>query len=317
MFSFKMPKIEGKTINELVRATDVTGTEIVPMSVYDDTLNAYVTRGITIDDFFKTIYNMIQHAEDGISYTNAYMNSYVDELRATDDILYRNDELLNSELTKTNTYVSYNAEGNVKLHSDFHNVVSYTYTNVAYISETVDSVASYVNSEITDVRHDMDDVIEKTNDVINRTEVLSSYIEENTQSIIENKESINDTNERITYVQSYIESEISIAYTKLDDHIAYLAAYIEAGDGEIAKRIDNIQAYTYENVGSLSYSQLGQDITLAQHASAISKLAEISAYNSYVNTIQSGRINTIYFENSDDAFNNWLDPDDDNVRPQN
>lgn len=304
-----MPKIEGKTINELVRATDVTGSEIVPMSVYDDTINAYVTRGITIDDFFKTIYNMIQHAEDNISYTNAYMNSYIEVLRATDDILYKNDENLNSEIIKTNTYVSYNAEGIVKLHSDFHNVVSYTYSNVAYVNNEVYNITSYVDTEIGNVRHDMNNVIEQTG-------ILTSQVEENTQSIIETKESIKETNTLIGYTQSYIETEISTAYNKLDDAIAYLAAYIESGDGEIAKKVDELQSYAYDNIGSLSYSQLSQDINIAQHAAAISKLAEISAYNSYVNTIQSGHINTIYFENSDDAFNDWTDPDDDNVRPQ-
>ena len=58
-------------------------------------------------------------------------------------------------------------------------------------------------------------------------------------------------------------------------------------------------------------------MTLMDHQNAISAVARNIAYESYVNTIQSGHINTIYYENSTDAFNDWSNPDDDNVEPQN
>ena len=315
-----MPKIEGKTINELIRVSDITGSEIIPMSVYSEELGAYVTRGITLDDFFKTIYGMIQHAEDGLAYTNAYMNSYVSELREVDESLHERDNELNSQIAKTNTYVAYNAEGIVKLHNDFHDVVSYAYTKVAYVNEKVGEITSYVTEEIGDIHTDVDELIQ--HDVI-----LTSYIEENREAIHETNERLDEETayshkevaylyNKIGYTQSYIESELATAYNKLDDSIAYLAAYIEAGDGRIAYELEQFKSYAYAGIGELSYSQTGQDITLAQHAQAIQSLARASSYNAYVNTIQSGHINTIYFENSNDAFNDWSNPYDDNVKPQ-
>ena len=319
-----MPKIEGKTINELIRVSDITGAEIIPMSVYSEEMGAYVTRGITLDDFFKTIYGMIQHAEDGLAYTNAYMNSYVSELREVDESLHERDNELNSQIAKTNTYVAYNAEGIVKLHNDFHDVVSdvvsYAYTEVAYVNEKVGEITAYVSEEIGDIHTDVEELIQ--HDVI-----LTSYIEDNRESISETNERLDEEvayshtevaylYKKIGYTQSYIESELTTAYNKLDDSIAYLAAYIEAGDGRIAYELEQFKSYAYAGIGELSYSQTGQDITLAQHAQAIQSLARASSYNAYVNTIQSGHINTIYFENSNDAFNDWSNPYDDNVKPQ-
>ena len=315
-----MPKIEGKTINELIRVSDITGAEIIPMSVFSEELGAYVTRGITLDDFFKTIYGMIQHAEDGLAYTNAYMNSYVSELREVDESLHERDNELNSQIAKTNTYVAYNAEGIVKLHNDFHNVVSYAYTEVAYVNEKAGEITAYVTEEIGDIHTDVEELIQ--HDVI-----LTSYIEENRGAIRETNERLDEEAayshtevaylyNKIGYTQSYIEGELATAYNKLDDSIAYLAAYIEAGDGRIVYELEQVKSYAYAGIGDLSYSQTGQDITIAQHAHAIQSLARATSYNAYVNTIQSGHINTIYFENSDDAFNDWSNPDDDDVKPQ-
>ena len=157
--------------------------------------------------------------------------------------------------------------------------------------------------------------------------ILTSYIEDNRESISETNERLDEEvayshtevaylYKKIGYTQSYIESELATAYNKLDDSIAYLAAYIEAGDGRIAYELEQFKSYAYAGIGELSYSQTGQDITLAQHAQAIQSLARASSYNAYVNTIQSGHINTIYFENSNDAFNDWSNPYDDNVKPQ-
>ena len=175
-----MPKIEGKTINELLRVNDITGSEIIPMSVFNQKTGGYVTRGITLDDFFKTIYNRLQEADDNIT----YVSERVVELQKTDEALHKRDDELNAQLTYTNSYVSYNAEGIVKLHNDLHNVVAYTYNNVA-----------------------------------NVTNIMNSY-------------------------------------------------------------------------------------------------AEAISYNSYVNKVQSGRINTLYYENSNDAFDDWENTDDDYVTPQ-
>ena len=287
-----MAKIEGKTINELLRVNDITGSEIIPMAVFDEELQTYVTRGITLNDFFKTIYGMIQSADEALSYTNAYLNSYVGELREADERLHLDDEHLEQELRKTNAYVSYNAEGIVKLHNDYHDLQSYTYTNVGYLY----------------------------NEIGGSTDNLMSYIEANTERIESlgayTYSSVSDIHERIGYVQSYIEGEIAISYDNLEKEIAYLAAYVEAGDGHIAEEVKELQSYSYANIGALNDSQDAQNATLAYHSSAITNLGQSLAYQSYVNVIQSGHINTIYYENSNDAFNDWSNPDDDNVKPQ-
>lgn len=171
-----MPKREGKTIEELLRVGDITGSEIIPMSVFKEEYGGYVTRGITVNDFFKTLYNMIQKTQSDMAY-------YVSELQETD---------------------------------------------------------SYI----------------------------TTYIGE---------------------VQSYLEEEI--AYQ------------------DVSYQLEELKSYTYTGIGDLSYSQGIQD-------EAISTLAYSVSYNAFVNTIQSGYINTIYFENSTDAFNDWSNPDDDNVEPQ-
>lgn len=175
-----MSKIEGKTINELLRVNEITGSEIIPMSVFNEKTGTYSTRGITLDDFFRTIYTKLQEADDNIT----YVSERVVELQDTDEALRIRDDELNNQLVYTNAYVSYNAEGIVKLHNDFHNISSYTYNNAA-----------------------------------NVTEILNAY-------------------------------------------------------------------------------------------------SEAISYNSYINQIQSGRINTLYYENSNDAFDDWANPNDDYVTPQ-
>lgn len=189
-----MPRIAGKTINELLRVSDITGSEIIPMSVYNAETSAYVTRGITLDNFFKTIYNKLQETDTKLqdtdnrlqetTYNLSYVSDRVVELHNVDKELQKRDDDLDSQIAYTNAYVSYNAEGIVKLHNDIHNLASYTYMNTG-----------------------------------NVTNILDSY----------------------------------------------------------------------------SYA---------------------IAYNALVNKTQSGRINTLYYENSNDAFDDWSNPDDDYVTPQ-
>lgn len=262
-----MPKNEGKTINELLRVDDITGTEILPMSVYDEELNAYVTRGITLDNFFKTIYGMIQDANANISYVREDMNAYVSSLQTEDMLLHNEDERLDTELRQTNTYVSYNAKAIVHLYDRDYLIYSYAYDGIGMLDERT---------------KEMGDIVSYAYDNIGQlweaNEQLGAYTYESVKRLDE---------------------DIASSYDKLYGYIS------------------DVVSYAYEGIGNNSYINYVQDITLMDHQNAISAVARNIAYESYVNTIQSGHINTIYYENSTDAFNDWSNPDDDNVEPQN
>ena len=210
--------IEGKTINELARIDDITGQEIIPLAVLNEETGAYVTRGITIDNLFKVIYSKIQEAEQQTADVASEMSSYVAYLTSVDNKLSYNDKHLEEELVKTNTYVSYNAEGIVDIHNELKDLESYTTYNVGYIYDHLGD-ESYIIDELT--------------------------------------ESIN----------------------------------IEKGRND------------------------AQDDTINSYGNALDDHEERLSYESYRNNIQDREIKTIYVENSKDAFNDYSNPDDDNVNP--
>jgi len=247
-----MPRIEGKTINELIRVEDIRGTEIIPMSVYNDEIGAYVTCGITLDDLFKTIYGMIQTAEDNINTVKNDMTTYVSDLQSE-------DSRINDELVKTNQTLSYASADLVLLHDHYHRISSYTYENTAYLYDET----AYL-----------------------RDELKSSY------------DSLYDD---ITYVATYGGKE--------GERIDMLTAYAHDNIGILHNQYDDLSAYTYSNIGEI-------DENIGRMYGAIGKMFTGLAYEQTVNRIQSGYINTIYYENSSDAFNDWSNPDDDNVKPQ-
>lgn len=261
-----MPKIEGKTINELLRVEDVTGTEIIPMAVFDEDINAYVTRGITLDNFFKTIYGMIQDAEANISYIRDDMNAYVSSLQNEDILLHNEDARLDTELQKTNTYVSYHAEEIAHLYDRDYLLYSYAYDGIGMLDERT---------------KDMGDVVSYAYDNIGQLWEANEQLESYTY------EAVNKLSEDIV--------------TSYENLYGYMSG---------------VSSYAYEGIGNNSYINYVQDLALMEHQNAISALARNIAYESYVNTVQSGHINTIYYENSTDAFNDWTNPDDDNVKPQ-
>lgn len=334
-----MPRIEGKTINELLRVEDITGAEIIPMSVWSEEYNSYVTRGITVDNFFKTIYGMIQEAEQNISYVQDDMNAYVNELRAYDANLHAEDVRLNKEIGYTNTTLAYHAEHIMHLHDHYCQITAYSYENVGELWDNIGDTYSYAHEGIGMLDERTTEIAayaeENIGQLHNDVEGIASYAYENVgylgELIITSYDRLD---ERISYEHDWNLAYMAISYDKLDRAIAYVAAYAEGGTGELAYIVKELHAYAYDNIGDLhvsyddlraytyagigwnSYVNVGQDVTLAQHAQAIHSLAANIAYESYVNTIQSGHINTIYYENSDDAFNDWSNPDDDNVKPQ-
>lgn len=74
---YKMNDIKGKTINELTRITDITGDEIIPLAVPNG--SKFNTSGITINNLFNIIYNMIQESNiriDNIKTDVTDLNAY-------------------------------------------------------------------------------------------------------------------------------------------------------------------------------------------------------------------------------------------------
>lgn len=226
-----MPKISGKTIDELLRANETDGTEIIPMSVYDKDKDAYVTRGITLNDLFKVLYDKIHETENNIAKTNMDLGKYTEEMRLS-------DAALNAGLAKTSSMVNANAAAIVTMNNDMNGLSSYTYTNVG----------------------------------------------------------------------------------DLDYRVSYLASYVDASGGavihETVKNLEELRTYTYNAVAEMETDQLRQDNVITQHTAAIGSLAASTSYNEYVNNIQSGRINTLYYSINDDSFDDFTNPDDDYVTPQ-
>ena len=163
-----MPHIEGKTINELLRVEDITGAEIIPMAVFNEEIGSYVTRGITLDNLFKTIYGMIQDAESSISYIQDDMSAYVSELR-------HEDARLDDELNKTNLRVAYNSEDLVLMHEHYHRLSSYSYENIGELWEQTGYASSYAYENIAELYNKAAYADENIGELWNANEELSAY----------------------------------------------------------------------------------------------------------------------------------------------
>ena len=313
-----MPRIEGKTINELLRVEDITGSEIIPMAVYDEELSAYVTRGITLDNFFKTIYGMIQEADANISYIKEDMTSYVSELRGE-------DARLDEELGKTNTKLSYASEDLSLLHVHYHQIASYSYENVGELWDNIGYGTAYAYEEVAKL-HQEDEILHayayegighNEDMIVTSYETLSEKIDASYESALQfTATAYAQLDESMQAAYAGLAYAISYAGTASHEELDILHAYAYENVARLDSDIDEVSSYSHEGVGTTSYVNMLQDITLMNHANAISQTARALAYESYVNTIQSGHINTIYYENSTDAFNDWSNPDDDNVKPQ-
>lgn len=165
--------IEGKTISQLIRVDEITGHEILPMSVWSDERSAYVTRGITVDDFFKIIYNKFQETDNKISYLDDNLVETASALEQADAYNYSYTSSIAEELKKTNAYVSYNAEGIIQLGVDMSRIYSYSYEGIgrtsystAYNYQLIQEIGEGTSGEIDNLK--------------NRTaylEVKSAYLE--------------------------------------------------------------------------------------------------------------------------------------------
>lgn len=147
-----MPITDGRTIASLIRVDTIKGTEIVPLSLYDEELGKQVTRGITLDDLFKLIYDkMKQHEEDFEDYKQT-MSETIERIDndATESSREAEAEMkrLDEELAKTNQQVAYTAMGCLSVHSEIYDVTSYSKEQAGKLHVHVDELESYTHENV-------------------------------------------------------------------------------------------------------------------------------------------------------------------------
>ena len=192
--------ISGKTINQLIQIEDITGNEIIPLSVKNEETGKYVTRSITLNNMLKLIVNAIQSTNNRLSEAesnlnekivttaselNTSLNSKIDETntRFSGDIenLKAEDIKINEQLGYTVAYTSYNASAIIRLDTYMHdmsskvdNTSSYI-TDMSYnISELI-SYTSYLSSYANAAFAENDKVDKKQQEEISANSQLNSY----------------------------------------------------------------------------------------------------------------------------------------------
>lgn len=163
--------LSGKTINQLIQIEDITGDEIIPLSLKDEETGKYVTRSITLNNMLKLIVdaikstnNRLSEAESSLndkiitttSELNDTLNSKIDEtsLRFSEDIenLKIEDVKINEQLGYTVAYTSYNSSAIMCLDNYVHDISSKLDDNSSYIidvsynlSYSISELASYTS----------------------------------------------------------------------------------------------------------------------------------------------------------------------------
>lgn len=196
--------ISGKTINQLIQIEDITGNEIIPLSVKNEETGKYVTRSITLNNMLKLIVNAIQSTNNRLSEAesnlnekivttaselNTSLNSKIDETntRFSGDIenLKAEDIKINEQLGYTVAYTSYNASAIIRLDTYMHdmsskvdNTSSYI-TDMSYSISELTSYTSYLSSYANAAFAENDKVDKKQQEEISANSQLNSYQENN------------------------------------------------------------------------------------------------------------------------------------------
>ena len=196
--------ISGKTINQLIQIEDITGNEIIPLSVKNEETGKYVTRSITLNNMLKLIVNAIQSTNNRLSEAesnlnekivttaselNTSLNSKIDETntRFSGDIenLKAEDIKINEQLGYTVAYTSYNASAIIRLDTYMHDMSSKVDNTSSYItgmsyniSELI-SYTSYLSSYANAAFAENDKVDKKQQEEISANSQLNSYQENN------------------------------------------------------------------------------------------------------------------------------------------
>ena len=200
--------ISGKTINQLIQIEDITGNEIIPLSVKNEETGKYVTRSITLNNMLKLIVNAIQSTNNRLSEAesnlnekivttaselNTSLNSKIDETntRFSGDIenLKVEDIKINEQLGYTVAYTSYNASAIIRLDTYMHdmsskvdNTSSYI-TDMSYnISELI-SYTSYLSSYANAAFAENDKIDKKQQEEISANSQLNSYQQVNIEKL--------------------------------------------------------------------------------------------------------------------------------------
>ena len=192
--------ISGKTINQLIQIEDITGNEIIPLSVKNEETGKYVTRSITLNNMLKLIVNAIQSTNNRLSEAesnlnekivttaselNTSLNSKIDETntRFSGDIenLKAEDIKINEQLGYTVAYTSYNASAIIRLDTYMHDMSSKVDNTSSYItgmsyniSELI-SYTSYLSSYANAAFAENDKVDKKQQEEISANSQLNSY----------------------------------------------------------------------------------------------------------------------------------------------
>ena len=196
--------ISGKTINQLIQIEDITGNEIIPLSVKNEETGKYVTRSITLNNMLKLIVNAIQSTNNRLSEAesnlnekivttaselNTSLNSKIDETntRFSGDIenLKAEDIKINEQLGYTVAYTSYNASAIIRLDTYMHdmsskvdNTSSYI-TDISYSISELTSYTSYLSSYANAAFAENDKIDKKQQEEISANSQLNSYQENN------------------------------------------------------------------------------------------------------------------------------------------
>lgn len=203
--------ISGKTINQLIQIEDITGNEIIPLSVKNEETGKYVTRSITLNNMLKLIVNAIQNTNNRLSEAesnlnekivttaselNTSLNSKIDETNTkfSGDIenLKAEDIKINEQLGYTVAYTSYNASAIIRLDTYMHDMsskvdntssyitdISYNYNSLSYSISELTSYTSYLSSYANAAFAENDKVDKKQQEEINTNSSINSYQENN------------------------------------------------------------------------------------------------------------------------------------------
>ena len=185
--------ISGKTINQLMQIEDITGNEIIPLSVKNEETGKYVTRSITLNNMLRLIVNAIQSTNNRLSEAesnlnekilttaselNSYLNSKIDETntKVLEDIenLKTEDIKINEQLGYTVAYTSYNSSAIILLGEHIHNM-SYDCNNLSYSISNLATYTSYLSSYTNAAFAKNDEIDKKQQEEISANTQLNSY----------------------------------------------------------------------------------------------------------------------------------------------
>ena len=192
--------VNGKTINQLIQIEDITGNEIIPLSVKNEETGKCVTRSITLNNMLKLIVNAIHSTNNRLSEAesnlnekivttaselNSYLNSKIDDANTkfSGDIenLKAEDIKINEQLGYTVAYTSYNANAIIRLDTYMHDMsskVDDTSSYITYMSNNLSeliSYTSYLSSYTNAALAENDEIDKKQQEEISANSQLNSY----------------------------------------------------------------------------------------------------------------------------------------------